>query len=104
MKEIPNISKLIKPIVDENGQTKLDFKSSEKLLGVLKEINDKYPLIREIIKDRISYNNGFFYINKKEMTEEELRSEIIKINKYEMDKENDDTDIDRRNSQLYGRN
>lgn len=103
MKEIPNISKLIKPIVDEKGQTKLDFKSSEKLLGVLKEINDKYPLIREIIKDRISYNNGFFYINKKEMTEDELRSEIIKINKYEMDKENDDTDIDRRNSRLYGR-
>jgi len=88
MKETPNVSKLIKPIVAENGQTKLDFKSSEKLLDVLKDLNDKYPLIRDIIKDRISSDGEYFYINKVKMTQDDLILKMKILNKYEIDKKN----------------
>jgi hypothetical protein len=67
-------------------QTELDFESSNKLASILNDINKLYPTIKEIIKDRITYDGESYIINDVKMSEAELRSKMEQLNKYELNK------------------
>jgi hypothetical protein len=75
--------------INKNKQIGLNFESADTLKRVLGEIVASYPKIEKIITGRISYDDGSFYIdNKKDkgMTEEELKSFMFNLNKYEIEK------------------
>jgi vancomycin resistance protein YoaR len=67
-------------------QTELDFESPNKLASILNDINKLYPTIKEIIKDRVTYDGESYIINDVKMSEEELRSTMEKLNEYELNK------------------
>jgi len=67
-------------------QTELDFESPNKLTSILNDINKLYPTIKEIIKDRITYDGESYIINDVKMSEAELRSKMEQLNKYELNK------------------
>jgi hypothetical protein len=93
--------------INKNGQIRLNFESAETLARILGEVNDSCPSIKYIIEGRISYDGKFFYIdNKKDkgMTEEELKSFMFELNKYEMEKLAKQKEVKRKEQEKYEKN
>jgi len=88
--------------IKKNNQTSLDFEADGRakvLQKILDEINNLYPLINEIIKDRVSYDGEYFYIDDKKdkkMTEEEFKSFMKRLNEFEEKKLEDKEEFEKR--------
>ncbi|MFA6386509.1 MAG: hypothetical protein WCW04_01940 [Candidatus Paceibacterota bacterium] len=82
-------------------QTELNFESPNKLANILNDINKLYPTIREIIKDRITYDGLNYAINDVKMGEAELMSTMEKLNKYELSKSLKNKNVDEEEDGSY---